>query len=99
MMRVNPPQKPAQGFILTIIVLLMMLGLLFAVGLGIYALSRENKVEEHMEGYVEPGGAYMPTWLINYAQRRLPYANMLGRQRVIAKCAASDSPIPFKYKE
>ena len=52
-----------------------------------------------MEGYVEPGGAYMPTWLINYAQRRLPYANMLGRQRVIAKCAASDSPIPFKYKE
>jgi hypothetical protein len=24
---------------------------------------------------------------------------MLGRQRVIAKCAASDSPIPFKYKE
>jgi hypothetical protein len=39
MMRVNPPQKPAQGFILTIIVLLMMLGLLFAVGLGIYALS------------------------------------------------------------
>lgn len=59
----------------------------------------ENKVEEHMEGYVEPGGAYMPTWLINYAQRRLPYANMLGRQRVIAKCAASDSPIPFKYKE
>lgn len=58
-----------------------------------------EKVEENMEGYVDPGGGNMPTWLINYAQRRLPYANMLGRQRVIDKCAASDSPIPFKYKE
>jgi hypothetical protein len=58
-----------------------------------------DKVEEQLEGYADPGGAGMPTWLINYAQRRAPYANMLGRQRVITKCAASDSPIPFKYKE
>lgn len=59
----------------------------------------DDKVEENQEGYVDPGGAGLPTWLINYAQRRAPYANMLGRKRVIDKCAASDSPIPFKYKE
>ena len=58
-----------------------------------------NKVEEHLEGYIDPGGAGLPTWLVNYVQRRTPYANMLSRQRVIAKCAASDSPIPFKYTE
>jgi hypothetical protein len=58
-----------------------------------------DKVEEHLEGYVDPGGAGMPTWLINYAQRRAPYTNMLGRQRVIDKCSASDSPVAFKYKE
>jgi hypothetical protein len=58
-----------------------------------------DKVEEHLEGYVDPGGSGMPTWLVNHVQRRTPYANMLGRQRVIAKCAASDSPVPFKYKE
>ena len=50
MMRVNPPQKPVQGFILTIIVLLMMLGMLFAVGLGIYALSLDGTVREKFEG-------------------------------------------------
>ena len=58
-----------------------------------------NKIEESMEGYIDPGGAGLPTWLINYAQRRAPYANMLSRQRVIAKCAARDTPIPFKYTE
>lgn len=58
-----------------------------------------DTVEESMEGYADPGGAGMPTWLVNYAQRRMPYANILGRQRVVAKCAASNSPIPFKYKE
>ena len=58
-----------------------------------------DKIEESLEGYVDPGGAGLPTWLINYAQRRTPYANMLGRQRAIAKCAATDSPILFKYKE
>ncbi len=50
MMRFNPPQKPAQGFILTIIVLFIMLGLLIAVGLGIYALSLDSMVREKFEG-------------------------------------------------
>lgn len=58
-----------------------------------------DQVEEQLEGYADPGGDGMPTWLVNYAQRRAPYANMLGRQRVIDKCAASKTPIPFKYKE
>lgn len=58
-----------------------------------------DKVDESMEGYVDPGGSGMPIWLINYAQRRMPYANMLGRQRVVSKCAESNSPIPFKYRE
>ena len=51
------------------------------------------------EGYVDPGGEGLPVWLVNYAQRRTPYSNMIGRQRVISKCAESNSPIPFKYKE
>ena len=51
------------------------------------------------EGYVDPGGSGLPIWLVNHIQRRTPYANMLGRKRVISKCAASDSPITFKYKE
>ena len=59
----------------------------------------ENQTEEQLEGYVDPGGEGLPIWLINYAQRRTPYSNMIGRQRVISKCAESDSPIPFKYKE
>lgn len=59
----------------------------------------ENQTEEQLEGYVDPGGEGLPIWLVNYAQRRTPYSNMIGRQRVISKCAASDSPIPFKYKE
>jgi hypothetical protein len=58
-----------------------------------------NETEEHMEGYVDPGGSGLPIWLVNHIQRRTPYANMLGRKRVISKCAASDSPIAFKYKE
>jgi hypothetical protein len=58
-----------------------------------------DKVEEQLEGYADPGGAGLPTWLVNYAQRRAPYANMLGRQRAINKCAASDTPVAFKYKE
>ena len=59
----------------------------------------EDQTEEQLEGYVDPGGEGLPVWLVNYAQRRTPYSNMIGRQRVISKCAASDSPIPFKYKE
>ncbi len=58
-----------------------------------------DKVEEQIEGYVDPGGAGLPIWLVNYFQRRGPYNNMLGRQRVISKCADSDTPIPFKFKE
>ena len=33
-----------------------------------------DKVEEHLEGYVDPGGAGLPIWLVNYIQRRTPYA-------------------------
>ena len=58
-----------------------------------------DETEEHMEGYVDPGGSGLPIWLVNHIQRRTPYANMLGRKRAITKCAASNSPIPFKYKE
>ncbi|PTQ87852.1 hypothetical protein [Agitococcus lubricus] len=59
-----------------------------------------KSVELIMEGYADPGGSgSMPKWLINYAQRRMPYANTLGRHRMIDKCAQSNSPIEFKYKE
>ncbi|PTQ89215.1 penicillin-binding protein 1B [Agitococcus lubricus] len=50
MMRKNPPQKPEQGFILTILVLCVMLSLLAAVGLGVYALSLDSLVREKFEG-------------------------------------------------
>lgn len=59
----------------------------------------DNTVEEHLEGYVDHGGTGLPIWLVNYIQRRTPYANMIGRQRAIGKCAESSSPVPFKYKE
>ena len=58
-----------------------------------------DKVEENQQGYIDLGGTGLPTWMVNYAQRRAPYTNMIGRQREIAKCAASDSPVQFKYKE
>lgn len=59
-----------------------------------------TQVEEVMEGYVDPDGAgTMPKWMINYVQRRMPYVNMLGKHRTLEKCARSDSPILFKYKE
>jgi penicillin-binding protein 1B len=46
----NPPKKPAQGFIITILLLCIMLGMLCAVGLGIYALSLDSTVREKFEG-------------------------------------------------
>ena len=46
----NPPKKPAQGFIITILLLCIMLGMLCAVGLGIYALSLDGTVREKFEG-------------------------------------------------
>ena len=46
----NPPKKPAQGFIITILLLCIMLGMLCAVGLGIYALSFDSTVREKFEG-------------------------------------------------
>ncbi|PTQ90365.1 START domain-containing protein [Agitococcus lubricus] len=58
-----------------------------------------NETEEHMEGYVDPGGSGLPVWLVNHIQRRTPYANMLGRKRAITKCITSDTPVQFKYKE
>lgn len=50
MMRVTVPHKPARGFILTILILSIMLAMLCAVGLGVYALSMDGMVREKFEG-------------------------------------------------
>lgn len=60
---------------------------------------QENgKSHEVTEGYVEPGGA-APTWLVNYFQRQMPYANSLGRVRDIPRYEDGKMPCLFKYKE
>ena len=42
--------KPQQGFILTILLLLIMLAMLCVVGIGIYALSLDGTVRQKFEG-------------------------------------------------
>jgi penicillin-binding protein 1B len=49
-MRMKSSPKSARGFILTLLLLLIMLGMLCAVGLGIYALSLDNTVRQKFEG-------------------------------------------------
>lgn len=58
----------------------------------------ENSTMEITEGYVEPGGD-APVWLINFLQRRMPYANVLGKQRSIISYSNTGGSFPFKYKE
>lgn len=58
----------------------------------------DNKVREETEGYANPGGS-VPTWMINYLQRQMPYNNLLGRQRDIPNYENLTSPTEFKYKE
>ena len=100
MMRVNPPQKPAQGFILTIIVLLMMLGLLFAVGLGIYALSLDGTVREKFEGkrWAIPAKVYSRP-LELYTGAAVSKSDVLAELKLLHYRAQSSYDSPGVYSE
>ena len=49
-MRMKSSQKSARGFIVTLLLLLIMLGMLCVVGIGIYALSLDGTVRQKFEG-------------------------------------------------
>lgn len=54
---------------------------------------------ERTEGYVEPGGAPVPAWLVNYLQRQAPYNNTLGRARDMSRYESGVKPCSFRYRD
>lgn len=56
------------------------------------------KTKEETQGYADPTGN-VPSWMINYLQRSMPYNNLLGRRRDIPNFENLTSPSDFKYKE
>lgn len=59
----------------------------------------EGRSLEKTEGYVEPGGATVPAWLVNYLQRQAPYNNTLGRARDMTRYETGGKACSFRYRE
>ncbi len=53
------------------------------------------------EGFINPGGAGIPSWAINFVQGKAPYANMMGmaRQAKLSRYKNATTPIPFTFIE
>jgi hypothetical protein len=64
-----------------------------------YTPLENGMTREEGEGYAEPGGASMPSWLINYFQRNMPYNSAVARVRDVPNYENGKRPCQFTYKE